>query len=147
MCNKQISKIIHIICVCITLLCGILILLYHCIHPDGQLHMDHCYIFQYLHIYCFGCGGTRAVEAFLQLKLWKSFLYHPIVIYIAILSLWETIKNNKLILHISKRSFQLFRTRNFYIALIIVVLQMVAKNIIYLCFHIPLDQVVSYLVK
>lgn len=38
--------------------------------------------------YCPGCGGTRAVYALLHLQLFRSFCYHPLVIYGAAVYLW-----------------------------------------------------------
>lgn len=34
-------------------------------------------------LYCLGCGGTRALRAWMQGKLWLSFCYHPLVPYTA----------------------------------------------------------------
>lgn len=39
-----------------------------------------CFIRDYFHIYCPGCGGTRAVEALFRLQLMKSLYYNPAVI-------------------------------------------------------------------
>lgn len=35
----------------------------------------------YLHLYCPGCGGSRALHLFMQGHFLTSFLYHPIVLY------------------------------------------------------------------
>ena len=37
-----------------------------------------------LHLYCPGCGGTRAVDALLHLRILSSLFYHPLVIYVVI---------------------------------------------------------------
>lgn len=37
-----------------------------------------------LHLYCPGCGGTRAVDAILHLRILSSLFYHPLVIYVVI---------------------------------------------------------------
>lgn len=34
-------------------------------------------------LYCPGCGGTRALKAFLRGDLILSFLYHPLIVYAA----------------------------------------------------------------
>ena len=39
-----------------------------------------CFIYYATGFYCPGCGGTRAVDYFLRLKLIKSVFYHPAVI-------------------------------------------------------------------
>lgn len=38
--------------------------------------------------YCPGCGGTRAVLALLHMRFFRSFCYHPLVIYAAAVYLW-----------------------------------------------------------
>lgn len=35
------------------------------------------------HLYCPGCGGTRAIDAFLHGQLITSFLYNPVILYLA----------------------------------------------------------------
>lgn len=45
-----------------------------------RLGTGHCAIYEAFGIYCPACGGTRALMAFLDGALVKSFLYHPIIV-------------------------------------------------------------------
>lgn len=36
-----------------------------------------CIMHNYLYLYCPGCGGTRALDAFLRGEIWLSLLYNP----------------------------------------------------------------------
>lgn len=40
-------------------------------------------------LYCPGCGGTRAARFFLHGELLKSFWYHPLVLYLALVGTAE----------------------------------------------------------
>ncbi|MFT3982566.1 MAG: DUF2752 domain-containing protein [Lachnospiraceae bacterium] len=51
------------------------------------LQLDGCVFRRVTGVYCPGCGGTRAFFALLRLEPVKSFLYHPAVIYFAVLYL------------------------------------------------------------
>ncbi|MCM1540093.1 MAG: DUF2752 domain-containing protein [Blautia sp.] len=50
-----------------------------------RFRMPPCVLDTYLHIYCPGCGGTRAVGALLQGNILESVWYHPIVLYTVII--------------------------------------------------------------
>lgn len=59
-----------------------------------------CYIREHFHIYCPGCGGTRALIALLNFDLLKSLYYNPLVMmliidFISIVILNITKKRNK----------------------------------------------------
>ena len=43
-----------------------------------------CIVRDRFHIYCPGCGGTRAVEALLRLQPFRSLYYNPVVVLLII---------------------------------------------------------------
>lgn len=81
--------------------------------------------------YCPGCGGTRAVLALLHGQLWRSFVYHPIVPYAAVLCLYIAVCliRDKLT---HKKQFR-FHPAWLWVALAIVVVNCVVKNVALAC--------------
>ena len=77
------EKILYIIWSSVLLASIIFFIFYHI--TDMQLYTGDrpCGFKFFLHLYCPGCGGTRAVDCFLHGKFIRSFLYHPVVDYIA----------------------------------------------------------------
>ena len=43
-----------------------------------------CIMLDNFHVYCPGCGGTRAMEALLRLDLIQSLRYNPMIIILAV---------------------------------------------------------------
>lgn len=50
-----------------------------------RFQMPPCMLFTFLHVYCPGCGGTRAVGAILHGHILESVWYHPLVPYTGII--------------------------------------------------------------
>ena len=63
---------------------------------DVAFQEGPCGFSQTLHLYCPGCGGTRAVKYLLQFDPIRSFLANPIPLYTAILLLriWVALLHN-----------------------------------------------------
>lgn len=65
---------------------------------DVAFQEGACRFSQSFHLYCPGCGGTRAVKHLLHFDLVRSFLSHPVPIYagILLLRIWVALLHNAL---------------------------------------------------
>lgn len=92
-------------------------------------------------LYCPGCGGTRAVSFLLHGDFLLSFRYHPLVPYVAVICGWFMISQT--IERISRHKIRIaMRYRDIYlwIALTIVILNFILKNVLLIGWHIDLLQ-------
>lgn len=94
-----------------------------------------CMFFTRTGYYCPGCGGTRAVYAFLSGHLLKSIYYHPLVPYIGIGGGLYMISHTLYYLTKGKIKGICFRNVYAYIMIIIIVIQFVYKNVLIYFFH------------
>lgn len=117
---------------CILLLIGLMVWKY-C--PAVQAFSTPCVFHEILHLYCPGCGGTRAVYALLHFHFLESVGNHPIVLFVAIIfaeyyvgAIITLIRNN------GKRYYYL-RTWFCYVALGIVVVNAILRNVLLVYFQ------------
>lgn len=54
----------------------------------GMIPMLPCALHDIMHLYCPGCGGTRALFAMLHGHLWQSFCYNPALLLGTLLILY-----------------------------------------------------------
>lgn len=89
--------------------------------------------------YCPGCGGTRAVRFLLQGQFWDSFRYHPLVLYTAAVGGWFMMSQT--IERMSRGRISIgmhFRDVYLWIALGIVVVNFLIKNLVLIILNIDL---------
>lgn len=89
--------------------------------------------------YCPGCGGTRAVYALLRGEVWRSFCYHPFVLYVAVIGIWFMVSQT--IERVSKGKIKIglhFRDIYMWIALAIIAVNFLVKNAALLIWNIDL---------
>ena len=98
-----------------------------------------CILHSLTGLYCPGCGGTRAVISLLHGNLLYSMLYHPFVPYAAIICGWFMISQS--IERISRHKLRIgmhYHDCYLWIAITLVVLNFIIKNVLLLVFHIQL---------
>lgn len=81
--------------------------------------------------YCFGCGGTRAVDALLHGQIGRSIYYHPFVVYAA--SIYVLLIGSYILNRLTHGRMPVVKMRNryLYIAPILIIVQCVIKNILH----------------
>lgn len=85
--NKT-ERINFYICNAVVLGGIIFCVLFWCFKFQIRFTLIPCYFHDWLHLYCFGCGGTRAIKALLNFQLVDAFMCNPLVIYGILLFLY-----------------------------------------------------------
>lgn len=116
----------------VLLLAGIGFLVYY--HVNDIVFYDmpgNCILKILFHLYCPGCGGTRAVDAFLHGQFLKSFLYNPTIVYVAVYFLSYYIPAALKLAGIWKKHINNMIYLNMLVGLLIlVVLNFVVRNLL-----------------
>lgn len=103
-----------------------------------------CLLRTFTGYYCPGCGGTRAVWALLHLQLWRSFCYHPMVPYGAALYVWFMLSHTiEKLSHHRLRIGMKWDPLWLWIALVLLLLNVLVKDGALLLFHVDLLQIIS----
>lgn len=108
------------------------------LHVDLLDYAGPCVLYSTTGFYCFGCGGTRAVFAFLRGDILASLYYHPLVPYAMILG--GCFMVSQTVERCSRGRIAIgmhFRMLYLWIALGLMVVQFVWKNGMILLEHIP----------
>jgi len=97
-----------------------------------------CVFLQIFHIYCPGCGGTRAVGALLQGDFLSSVWYHPVVLYTIVVFGGFMLTHTMERFHVLHIKGWKFHGWYLYGALILTIVNWILKNILLLGFNIIL---------
>lgn len=98
----------------------------------------YCFIYEHFHIYCPGCGATRAFIALTKGNIIQSIIYNPLVFYaIATTGIYLIAQT---IDRIFKRKKHLIKYNNkyIYIGIIIAIGNCIIRNILLLFFNITI---------
>lgn len=104
----------------------------------GSPSFSKCWFYQNFHIYCPGCGGTRAVIALLHGQFLRSVYYHPVVLlvtgsalaYLISQTAWRLRGRRGFVLHYSGRWADA--------VLLLLLLNCALRNLLWFGFHIPM---------
>lgn len=90
-------------------------------------------------LYCPGCGGTRALRALFAGQFVQAFVYHPFVPFIAVCGTWFMISQT--VERISRGKVKIamhFREVYMWIALGIIIINFLVKNLALVIWHVDL---------
>ncbi len=96
--------------------------------PVTSIYPYPCTLYAATNLYCPGCGGTRALAYLLKGDLVRSFIYHPVVLYTAVLVSCYIVSHTLNILTKGKIRAMQFRPGYFYIMIAIILIQCAIKN-------------------
>lgn len=103
-----------------------------------------CLLYSRYHIYCPGCGGTRAVVQLLKGHVITSFLLHPMVLYTVILLICYFVSNAIGILFRCRDKIGMkLKTGYLVTALVLLLVNCIVKNIFLCGFHIDILQLLN----
>lgn len=121
----------------ITLICGLLfVFLYKTVRFELYIPSLPCTIHDILHLYCPGCGGTRAVKSLLNFNLAKSLLCNPFVLYLVVIFLYYYIGTTIAIITKHKLILFYFKFSMLYLGIILFFGSCIVRNILAIYYKI-----------
>lgn len=135
--EKDSDAVVYIIGICIFFITGITALIIKGIAVRYNINMlTECQFRHLTGLYCPGCGGTRAFIYLIHGNIPKSILYHPLVIYAVILTAFFYMSQTfRFLTHGMVKGMHL-KYIYLYIALFLVVVNFIIKNIILITRHV-----------
>ena len=98
---------------------------------DISFQEGPCGFSQTFHLYCPGCGGTRALKYLLEGHIVDSFLANPIPIYaiVLLLRIWTALLHNIVHSAFSKDEWKILYQREMWGILVVVIGVFVLRNL------------------
>lgn len=121
---------------CILILTAAIVLIKKMFMPAAMWHLPPCLFHKVTGLYCPGCGGTRAIIAFLHGEFVQSLRYHPLVPYAAVLGGWFMISQT--VERMSGNRIKIgmhFREGYLWVAIGVIVINFLVKNILLIFGH------------
>lgn len=114
------------------------VILFGCIYISNaaQISPIGCVLYEWFGLYCPGCGGTRAIRALCSGRVLKSLWYHPLVPYAAGVYFCFMLSHTWERLRLPYIKGMKYRDCYAYIAIGILVVNFVLKNILVIFFKI-----------
>lgn len=138
MSNKNINykKFLYILYTIIPLLGLLFIFLYKKLKFKIYFFSIPCQIHDVLHLYCPGCGGTRALRALLNFDIIRSFLCNPFVLYLICVFLYYYAC--MIIDFITKNRYQFFHFKlsTLYLGLVVFLGNCIIRNVLAVYYNI-----------
>lgn len=106
---------------------GVLLSLFHIKISDIT---GPCMFHMVTGLYCPGCGGTRALIAFVHCHFIKSLYYHPVVLYGGVVYIVFMVRGTISALTNGRYQCMKYNIIYIYIAIGIIIVQFVAKNVL-----------------
>ena len=109
---------------------------FHFLANDGEVSL--CLFKDTLHIYCPGCGGSRALIALLRFDFKESFILFPPLLIGALIVLELDVRFTLCAIKSSEKYVARYTYRRFYILVAALILNFALKNILLVFFRIDL---------
>lgn len=122
----------YFICLSGCIVIGIAALFFYFLDVSVPEHMKKCPLYDVTGLYCPGCGGTRAVVCMFHGKFLDSLKYHAVVLYGSIIFLLFMVTHTISIFFHGRYKGLQFRPVYFYIAIGIILIQWIYKNLFWI---------------
>lgn len=135
--SKKDEKKLYWILVGILLIGSIIYLFFR--YCDWTIQLPACAMLRFTGYYCPGCGGTRAFISLIHGRIKDSIYFHPIVPYGAAIGLWYIISHT--IEYLSRGRCRIgmrYRDLYLYLAVALILMNWILKNIYWLLFDVRL---------